>query len=475
MCKIGMKGNMYKSIKGNIKLLADKAVASTQGYVPLPTHNSSPSSFPAPPPLPSRPQFNASSSYATPPPNGTMAKVTGSLFYPTGTDTKSIRLAELKNTGHWDQAQPLEYEIFQDKLKTLGPDHLNTLNTGYDLACTYVELGLLKEASDWVGWVTNTNKSNLDQEHNILSMKVKRLHGEILQSQGDHHGCETVCATVLTSQEDSLGDDSLDTLATQALLASACNSLGRREEAVSRLGKRVQILERVVGGTHILSIVATLDLVDVTIDHHIGDQFGTARFNDDVQSAARIIPAIYANLKNSLGPRNQVSIRALAICGKIKILQGESTEASDILRRGLSYAEEILGVNHPLTINIVSAIAVMYMKQQGPSYKSNGPPEMRPWFQRTLDWLEKRKGPKYQETRIVLQILALSYMSAQEYDKAEQYYERLSISYEGDNSKEAQDVNSMLQICQMNTMFTRGLNQKNSSSLSALFPAFGFR
>lgn len=477
MCKIKERSGRYMQIQGNIKRLADKAVASIQGYVPPPVQNPSVTSFSSPPPLPARPPYGgASSPYGAPPANSNTAKITGTLYSPSGSDTRSIRLAELKNKGHWNQAQPLEYEIFQDKLRTLGQDHINTLTTAYELACTYNELGLYKQASEWIDWVINTNKPSSDLEHTILSLKVKSLQGELLESYGDHSGCETLCFTVLTQQQDLLGDDSLDTLETQQRLAEACSSLGRREDALARFRKRVQILERVVGKTHILSIVAKLDLIDATTKHHLGNQYGTAHLDNDVQSAARIVPELYDNLKSALGPKHPVSIRALVISGKIKLYEGENTDASDLLRRALSYSEgeEILGAKHPLTISVVFLIAIMYKMSIGLSFTSAGPPEMRPWLQRTLDWVEERKGLECEDARIVLSMLAMAYMSDKDYVKAEQYYKKLSISYGSDNSQEAQTTNAMLQLCQVNTRIL-GRGQSTSSSLATLFSNSRFR
>jgi len=457
------------------EIKVDQAKVSIQGYVPPPTLNSATPSPPTPPALPPRPPSNGGSSYPDPHSTESVQKVVGFLYTPAEQDTRSIQLAELKNTGLWDEAQRLEHETFQDKLRTLGAEHLSTLTTGYDLACTFLELGLLKDAANWSSWVSSTNKPTLDSKHALLSMNVESLRGEILLEQGHFQEGETICATVLAKQQDSLGNDNLNTLETQRRLAFAWHALGRNKDAITRLQKRTNDLVRIVGERHICFIASVLDWVEVMIRSPLDDPFGVARFSNEVQLASKVMGPVSKDLRDSLGPKNPVSIRALRICGTIKLQEGEVTEASDILRRSLLNAEETLGSDHPGTLDIVAMLGVLYIKQNSPSFQPNSSTEMRPWFQRYLEWLEKRKGSNHRETLYVLSLLGMSYMGTNDYIEAEKYFERLSIGYGGQNSKEAQTANQMLELCRANAMLIKRQNRNNGSDVSSIFSALGLR
>ena len=79
----------------------------------------------------------------------------------------------------------------------------------------------------------------------------------------------------------------------------------------------------------------------------------------------------------------------------------------------------------------------------------------------------------------------MSYMGERDYVKAEGYWARLSAAYRGETSKDAQEAANMLQLCQMNTMYTggrwlsggggAGAGASGVADLSALMSRFGFR
>jgi hypothetical protein len=191
------------------------------------------------------------------------------------------------------------------------------------------------------------------------------------------------------------------------------------------------------------------------------------RFSSEFQQASKIMPPIYQDLRGSLGPKHPLTIRALRMCGTIKIFEGQNTEASDMLRRALSNAEAALGRDNPETMLIIVEISRLYCWQNG-GFVITGTPsaEARPWLQRYADWAKIRKGLNDPEVRLTFSMLGMSWMAGKNFVEAEKSYEQLSIGYQGENSKEAQDANSMLQICQMNTMLTRRSRSNNGMNFA---------
>jgi hypothetical protein len=205
------------------------------------------------------------------------------------------------------------------------------------------------------------------------------------------------------------------------------------------------------------------------------DTLGTARFSNEVKQAAKLIPPLYQDLRGVLGPQHPLSIRALRISGIVKSLEGDATEASDTLRRALSNAEEALGREHTETPNIVAMIGVLYSKRTNRlGYRErNGSAEMRPWLERYLAWTERRKGPNHTEATATLGMSAGSCMFEMDYLQAEKYYERLVAAYEPqNNSRQAPEATTMLQLCQMNTKFLKPTNL--AGNISGLLKGFRF-
>ena len=67
----------------------------------------------------------------------------------------------------------------------------------------------------------------------------------------------------------------------------------------------------------------------------------------------------------------------------------------------------------------------------------------------------------------------MGYMVEKDYLQAEKYYERLVAVYGGqNNSKEAQEAATMLQLCQMNTKFLKPGNA--AGDLAGLLKGFRF-
>ena len=173
---------MYRLIKGNIKQLVDQALLSEQGYIPQPTPP--PGMGNSAPPIPPRMHSNSITPYC-PPGRAPQAvqRVTGTLFAPLDNDPRSIRAAELKNRAQWDEARNIEYEIFQEQLRSLGPDHASTLTMGYNLAEIELESRYLQKASEWCQWVTDNSRRVFGNSH-TLPLRSESLMGEVLCQKG---------------------------------------------------------------------------------------------------------------------------------------------------------------------------------------------------------------------------------------------------------------------------------------------------
>jgi tetratricopeptide (TPR) repeat protein len=458
---------MYRLIQGNIKQLVDQALLSEQGFIP---QHVSQTAGPSPPPLPPRIHFNSSTPYQPRQIAQSADKITGAMFTPLDNDPRSIRSAEFKNRARWDEARTVEYEVFQEHLRSLGPDHFSTLSVAYNLAEVELESGWLAKASEWSHWVSDNSQRVFGIKH-PLSMKTESLIAEVLFREGKHQEAESVCANVLARQQMNIGEDHLDTCETRRRLGMAYNALGRQENAVKNSEKLTNILKRLLGETHIRVFSSILDTLEFVITSHTSDSSTAiaARFQPDVQQAVEVLEQAHEELQTALGHIHPYTIRALALYGQAQSLVQQKVESSETLRRALASAEDSLGPDHPLTIDIVGSIGVMYATQNAYAIGSNRAAEALPWLIRYLNWMELHRGKGNDETQATLEMLGGLHFAAQEYEPAQQYYERLVASARGGDQTRAKRVESFLQLCRANTMYTR---RGAGSGLGGILSAF---
>lgn len=447
MCKIGSNGHMYKLIKGNIKNLVEQAVVSSQGFLPPPEMG--PNAPPLPPRFPATPSSFRSDSQ----PQTTTLKITGLLYPPVGNDPRSRKLSDLKNAGLWEQAKDLEYQIFLEQQRTHGGESLTTLTTGYNLAEACLEGGHPRDAARWTSWVINTSKQSLGPGHD-LTMKTESLEGQTLLDIGRYEEAETKCASVLARQQELLGENALDTVYTQRRLAMAAYTRRRQGDALSRLQKIKEKLAALCGPSDIRVFTLVLDLAQAMLPGFWVSPLELYNFTHDVQQALTIIEPAYEAVRESLGTYHVVTIRALRIYGVAKGFLGDH-EGFDLIHRALSNAEQKLGRDHPETLECVYAIGALHHIKGSNAFMGQVSPEAKPWLSRRLEWMEKRKGLDHPEAKAILKLLAMSAMMTQDYIEAEEKFQRLSVAYQGENSKDAMETNEMLQLCRMNAMFLR--------------------
>ncbi|KAK4198402.1 hypothetical protein QBC40DRAFT_230211 [Triangularia verruculosa] len=386
----------------------------------------------------------------------------GDIYLPTDpADPRSVRQAELRNANKWDEVRQLDRQAFEEHQRTLGQENAETISAAYQIADTANDTGYLLDCERWVDWALQVGSTFLSPKHPVI-LKLNRLKGEVLTEKGDLEEAENLLANTLVDQQDALGNNDLDTLTTERALGVVCFALGRLDEAQNRLEHRLQGLSEVLGANHVLVISAVMDLIEINTPSPDSDPYGLQKTNPKVISAEAGLRDLYAKLRQSLGPTNRVTLRALRNHGKLKILLGDITEAGDLLRRAKSQTEETLGKDHPDTMASVTAMAILYSKTGNPG---SFPAALRPWMEIYLQWLEPRKGIKTTEAQNALAMLGMSYMNEGLLAEAEEYFEKLMNSYQGTKKQggsEAQKVGQMLDMCRIATRsFVGGSRRRN--------------
>jgi tetratricopeptide (TPR) repeat protein len=254
----------------------------------------------------------------------------------------------------------------------------------------------------------------------------------------------------------SIGEDHLDTLDTRRRLGMAYNALNRRESAIITAEKLTDSLKRLLGDNHVRVFWALLDALEYLIYNHGDERAALVRaFEPEVQQAFELLPQVYEELRAGLGDKHPVTIRALSLHGRGLTRAHQIMEASETLRRALAVSEDALGPEHPLTIDIVGSIAMMYTLQGALHTTGNPPSEAIPWMARYLKWVEQRRGLDNPETQTSLEMLGNLHLIAEEYEVAQRYFERALAACRGAQATATQErLSTQLRLCQAHTMFT---------------------
>lgn len=392
------------------------------------------------------------------------------MFTPFENDSRSIRSAELKNKWKWEESRGVEYEIFQDFLRTCGTDHASTLTLGYNLAEVELESGNLDKSAEWCRWVSE-NTQRVHGPRHALAMRTESLAAEVLLQKGKYEEAESICANVLARQQMYIGEDHLDTLETRHRIGMAQNFLNHRENAIMTVEKLIESLKRLLGENHIRVFAAGLDMLWYVISDNgrEAEALITMQFQGDVQKALEMLPVVYQELQSALGQAHPLTVRALTLYARGLMREQKYMEASEKLRQALAISEETLGPEHPLTINIVGNIGYMYSQQGGQYYQARRPAsEALPWLVRYLNWIERHRGADNPETLGTLELVGNIHVAASEWEPAQKYFERAQASLRGTaHAAAAQRVNNQLQICRTYTMLMNRSGQGTRSGVES--------
>ncbi|CZR65421.1 uncharacterized protein PAC_15321 [Phialocephala subalpina] len=214
------------------------------------------------------------------------------------------------NQARTNEAAELQEQVYQAMLRSLGPDHPRTLKVMDTLGSSKCFQGRFKESLEL-------------HEKAIAGMK----------------------ATPLTKEED---------------LYIAMGNLGRilwryfrYQEARVAHEQALEGLERVLGPTHLQTLIAMEDLAVSYLD--CGEQY--------LDRAHELITSVLSQRESRLGKEQPFTLLAICNLARVKSAMGQNVEAEALFRAALPIAERTIGVNHFGTLAGKVRFAQVLMKQ----------------------------------------------------------------------------------------------------------------
>lgn len=290
---------------------------------------------------------------------------------------KAVKFASIYSEGgRWIEAKSWQEQIINARMRTLGPENVETLNAKTDLAWSYWNLSNLNEAlklqlevmvtsskilgaedpitlkaMDSLGstyWICGRTidaerlgemavdgmKKVLGAGHPHTLMATHNL-GRTLMHRGRPKDAKVLQIEVLKARVKMLGPEHLDTLMSKADLGMSYHALGELAEAEQLLTDVLQARKRILGQEHAYTLWAINDLSKIYISRGLAVKAGNLLMS--------ILDIVVRTLgKEHIGMLMTMHNLARAYCG-----QDHWTDAEDILTKLLEIQTRKLGLNHP--------------------------------------------------------------------------------------------------------------------------------
>ncbi|MFF3030338.1 FxSxx-COOH system tetratricopeptide repeat protein [Streptomyces rubiginosohelvolus] len=151
--------------------------------------------------------------------------------------------------GDFRNARPIIEDTLTRRRRTLGEDHLHTLQSANDLAAVLYELGDHAEAGRMHEYTLTRRRHTLGEDHLHTLQSAANL-GAALSELGHRVEARRLLEDTLTRCYRTLGEDHPDTLQTATNLATALSELGHRVEAHRLLEDTLTRRRRTLGEDH---------------------------------------------------------------------------------------------------------------------------------------------------------------------------------------------------------------------------------
>lgn len=155
----------------------------------------------------------------------------------------------LGRLGRWDEAESVHRSVAQDRARTLGEEHPDTLTSRYEVGFALARLDRPADALRVFGEVAGARARVLGDDHpDTLAARQERAYA--LGRLGRHPEAYEVYADVLAARERTVGPDHPDTLRCRHNLAFTLGRLGRLEESYRTANEVAEARARLLGEAH---------------------------------------------------------------------------------------------------------------------------------------------------------------------------------------------------------------------------------
>jgi len=312
-----------------------------------------------------------------------------------------------RDAGRLQDAITLHQQNLEDRTRILGPDHPDTLTTGNNLANTYLKAGRLQDA------ITLHEQAIEDctrilGPHHPRTLTTRNNLADTYQEAGKLNEAIALYEQTLEDRTRILGPHHPRTLTTRDNLANTYQEAGKLNEAIALHEQTLE--DRTLGSDHPDTLAARNNLANTYRE--------TGRLVELIELHKRTLEdrtrTLGSDHPDTLAARNNL-VNAYQDAGKLD-------EIIELHKQTLKSFEDLLGPNHPRTLTTRDNLAAAYLH-------AGRLDEAIPLFEQTLKDRTRALGPHHIDTLIAQGNLAAAYWHAGRLDEAIPLFEQTLKDY----------------------------------------------
>ncbi|KAJ5810113.1 uncharacterized protein N7503_002331 [Penicillium pulvis] len=265
-------------------------------------------------------------------------------------DSTIMLAVAYRREGNWREAEQLFIQVLETRKSKLGADHLDTLTSMANLALTFWNQGRWEEAEQLLKQVMETHKTKLGTSHPSTLTSMSNL-ASTFWKQGRWEEAEQLELQVMETSKEKLGADHPSTLTVMANLASTFWNQGRLEEAEKLEVQVMETSKAKLGADHPSTLTRMANLAS------------TYRNQGRLEDAEQLDVQIMEASKTKLGADHPTTLTIMANLASTFWNQGRLGEAEKLEVQVMETRKTKLGADHPSTLTIMANLALTFRNQ----------------------------------------------------------------------------------------------------------------
>ncbi|KAF8473535.1 P-loop containing nucleoside triphosphate hydrolase protein, partial [Kalaharituber pfeilii] len=286
-------------------------------------------------------------------------------------------------------------------------ESLAALDTLYEV---YKDHGHYGKGEEICKTVLAVTEKSLGTNH-LMTMNHVSNMARVYAGQGKYNQALELYQRALTGYEKVLGTDNLSTLNTVNNIALIYSNQGKYSQALELYQRALAGYEKALGTDH----PSTLD----TVNNIASIYYNQGEYSQALELYQRAL----AGKEKALGADYPSTLDTVNNIASIYYKQGKYSQALELYQRALAGFEKVLGADHPNTLYTVNNMAALY-KAQG---KYGQALEL---YQLALAGKEKVLGTDHPNTLDTVDNIALIYSNQGKYSQALELYQRALAGFE---------------------------------------------
>lgn len=319
--------------------------------------------------------------------------------------SKLVKFASVYSEGgRWIEAKNLQNQVVNARVKTLGPENVETINAKAELAFSYWNLSDLGEALKLQHEVMVTSSKILGAEDPI-TLKATDSLGSTYWICGRAIDAEMLGEKAVNGMKKILGTDHPHTLGAMHNYGRTLMHRGRPKDAQMLQVQVVKARSKLLGAEHLDTLMSKADLG--MSYHALGE----------LAEAEKHLIAVLEARKRILGQEHAYTLWAINDLSKIYLSQGLAAKAESLLISILDVVVRTLGKEH---IGML-----MTMHNLGRAYCG-----LSRWadaqriFTELLDTQTRKLGPNHPDRLVTMAELGRVYKQLNQLEKAQEVFEK---------------------------------------------------